>query len=125
MSYPRVVTTKSKKSTEGLPKGFSGEGFRKYLGDKKKQKEEEEARKKKNREEREKNKLEKQKKNPCSEIDPNVCGGCKKGYDNQPEDWIGCDCGQWFHKQCSNIPNVEEMEDDELEALEFKCVHCA
>lgn len=38
-----------------------------------------------------------------NKIDPNVCAYCGEQYDEEPRNWIGCDCGRWVHKKCTNV----------------------
>ncbi|KAJ8037349.1 hypothetical protein HOLleu_18147 [Holothuria leucospilota] len=46
-------------------------------------------------------------------------------YDEIPEDWIGCPCGRWLHKGCSDISDVHELTDEEIAVLDWYCEWCA
>ena len=59
------------------------------------------------------------------QLDTDNCGACggDDGWDDG-EKWIGCNlCVRWFHKDCISI-DVASMDEDELQALQFKCHDC-
>ena len=56
----------------------------------------------------------------------NQCTVCRKENDGKhPRQWIGCNCGRWLHKACTNVEvNFEEMTQEELEKYPFECDFC-
>ena len=44
--------------------------------------------------------------------------------DGDADDWVGCECGAWYHKWC--VPDLEVMNMTEaaLEVYHFKCANC-
>ena len=52
---------------------------------------------------------------------------CKesKGSDGDADDWIGCDCGNWYHKWCVADLNILNMEEEALKSYIFKCTECS
>ncbi|PIK38131.1 hypothetical protein BSL78_25043, partial [Apostichopus japonicus] len=139
LRYPTAhqVAPKMKKR-KPLPHAISGRVFIQYLEDKKREKEIEETRKRVNREKRAAKKAQNEatKKTPRRkrtteevdeqrEIDENMCAKCKKPYEDDDDNWIGCEfCERWFHKECTDIMDAAELSDTELSELEWQCDHC-
>ncbi|KAJ8019287.1 hypothetical protein HOLleu_42202 [Holothuria leucospilota] len=59
-----------------------------------------------------------------NKIDPNVCAYCGEQYDEEPQNWIGCDCGRWVHKKCTNVQDLDTFTDEEISQLEWLCSIC-
>ena len=38
-----------------------------------------------------------------AQVDDNVCSICVGEKDDDFTDWIGCDCGKWFHVGCLSV----------------------
>lgn len=113
-----------------LPPAVGGAELGKLLHDKH-QKKISEDRKRINRENRIRNKEKKiqtkkndgrvgKKSNSGEEETCNECGG----IDGDIDDWIGCDCGKWFHKWCISDLNVLNMREEALQEYIFKCDNC-
>ncbi|GFN92562.1 Jerky protein [Plakobranchus ocellatus] len=60
----------------------------------------------------------------CFEFDPDVCCGCGGDKDGMYEEWVGCECGRWFHVLCTQDESVIGKDVDELEELTFVCLYC-
>lgn len=128
LRYPSAPPSKKRRTREeqALPKAISGDKYRAYLAEKEKKKQEEEAAKAKRKADREAKQASKKQANEKrgNKIDTNICSKCRKVYDNQPQHWIGCDCGRWFHKGCTEVPDLDGYTDEEIEDLEWMCTIC-
>ncbi|KAJ8046390.1 Jerky protein-like-like [Holothuria leucospilota] len=119
---------------EALPHAVSGRVFRSYLQRKRDEKEEDENRKRVNKEKREEarkrkaadqnKKGRKDKRTRSESINEDECAKCKASYDDKEEDWIGCECGRWFHKTCTDIMDAAALSNSEIEGLEWQCEEC-
>lgn len=55
----------------------------------------------------------------------NICSKCRKRYNGNDANWIGCiNCPCWYHKKCTDIMDVDDLSDSELDQLEWFCEKC-
>jgi len=51
-----------------------------------------------------------------------VCFGCAGEKDNEYFDWVACECGKWFHVQCTNDESLKGKSVDEIDKMTYVCI---
>lgn len=57
-------------------------------------------------------------------LNENVCQVCVGEKDGDFCEWIGCDCGSWYHIGCLDDPSLQAMSMSEIEKLTYVCERC-